>query len=107
MNTKTNNKDFSKSSSLENQESNEVFNGNANSLITALINHKDRCGEKTNNSIKQTQLTCPLPNSKYTRPSLIKEEMNKLAKAWCELLLGQIQEVRNQPVPLKLKPLKI
>lgn len=62
---------------------------------------------KPNNSIKQTQLTCPLPNPKDTRPPLIKEEINELAKVWCELLLGQIQEVRNQPVPLKLKPLRI
>lgn len=62
---------------------------------------------KPNNSIKQTQLTCPLPNPKDTRPPLIKEDINQLAKAWCELLLGQIQEVRNQPVPLKLKPLRI
>jgi hypothetical protein len=62
---------------------------------------------ETNNYIKQTQLSCPLPNSKDTRPPLIKEEINKLARSWCELLLGQIQEVHNQPVPLKLKPLRI
>jgi len=106
MNTKTQIKTFKDSVSLEVRDCNKKVNRTANEVATALI-HKERYGEKSNNSIKQTQLTCPLPKSKDTRPPHIKEEMNKLAKAWCELLLGQIQEVRNQPVPLKLKPLRI
>lgn len=68
MNTKTQIKTFKDTLSLVNQESNEVFNRNADASITALINRKERCGEKNNNYRKQTQLTCPLPNSNNKRP---------------------------------------
>lgn len=85
MTTKLKNNTIPRVISLENQESNEVFNRNADVLVTALI-HKERCKEKSNNSIKQSGLTCPLTNSKDIAPR-VKVSINFAAEQWFRILL--------------------
>lgn len=53
---------------------------------------------KTNNSIKGNGVDSKLVLSKDTTPRPTKEEINRLAKAWCEMLLGQVMEERNQQI---------
>ena len=53
---------------------------------------KERNGNSTNQAGLNTQLIRPKENTPRTKG----EEINRLAKTWCELLLNQIQE-HNQP----------
>ncbi|OGE36929.1 hypothetical protein A3D79_02310 [Candidatus Daviesbacteria bacterium RIFCSPHIGHO2_02_FULL_39_8] len=57
---------------------------------------KGEISVKSNNSIKGNGLDRKFVQRKDTTPSPIKEELNRLAKAWCELLLGQVMEAHNQ-----------
>lgn len=97
MNTNIQIKTYKDPVSLEIQESNEVFNRNADCLITALINHKEVCGEKINNSIKQTQLTCPLPKSNNKRPSN-KVSVEFAAKQLFQILLVHVKYIHSKSV---------
>jgi len=103
MNTKTNNKDLSKSSSLENQESNEVFNGNTDGSITALINRKERCGEKINNSIKETGEDRTSTKRKDIAPRA-KASIDFAAEQWFRILLVHLNG-KNDKYKDNIEPL--
>jgi hypothetical protein len=51
---------------------------------------------KVSSHIKRSGSDCPLPFPNNIAPHFAKEEINQLAKVWCELLFNQIQETRNQ-----------
>lgn len=51
---------------------------------------------KTNNSIKGNGLEKLCKQTKDAAPRLAKGEINRLAEAWCELLLRQLQEEKTQ-----------
>jgi len=96
MNTKTQIKTFKDSVSLEVRDCNKKVNRTANEVATALI-HKERYGEKSNNSIKQTQLTCPLPFPNDTAPG---KEINVefAAKQLFQILLVHIKYIHSKSV---------
>lgn len=95
MNTNKQIKSFEDPFSLEVQESNLKVNGKVNHSASALISKGEISG-KTNNSIKGNGLGKRCVQTKDTAPRPVKEEINRLAKAWCELLLRQIQEEQTQ-----------
>lgn len=97
MTTSLQNKTFKDSSSLDFQDPNLKVNRSVNGLVCPLTKHKEGYQEESSSSTRQAELSCPLPFSNNKRlPNPIKEEINQLAKTWCELLLGQIQEARSQ-----------
>lgn len=54
--------------------------------------HKEGYVEEPKKTINKVGLNGKLVLSKDTIPHPITEEVNQLSKAWCELLLGQMQE---------------
>lgn len=96
MNTETQNIDFLKTDSLNFRESNPKVDKSGSSVSSAFViaNHKERYEEETNNSNKETVLSCSLFLPKDT-PLPAKVEINQLAKTWCELLLNQMQETQS------------
>lgn len=57
--------------------------------------HKVRYESKSSNTTNQASPSCPLPISKDTDPRPQADEINRLAKTWCSVVLGFIQE-RNR-----------
>lgn len=99
MNTENQNIDFLKTDSLNFRESNPKVDKKGSSVSSAFVisNHKERYEEKTDNSNKETGLSCSLILPKdNTLPA--KVEINQLAKTWCELLLNQMQETHDKPL---------
>ncbi len=97
MNTNNQNKTLKDSVSLDFQDSNLKINKGTNNSVCPLIKHKEGYQEETSNSTRQANVSCPLTFSNNKRPpNPIKIEINQLAKTWCELLLGQIQETRSR-----------
>lgn len=60
-----------------------------------LMRHKQGYKDKLTTTTNQASPSCPLPISKDTAPRLKVDEISRLAKAWCGLILGFIQE-RNR-----------
>lgn len=54
--------------------------------------HKERYQEKIINTTSQETPSCPLPILNNMVPPLEGDEINRLAKSWCELILGQMIE---------------
>lgn len=54
---------------------------------------------KKNDPRKQTKLDSPLLLPNNARPHQAQDEVNNLAKAWCELVLGQILETHHNQAP--------
>ncbi len=68
----------------------------AQGSIPTHIKHKEGYVEETKKTINKAGLNGQLIQSKDTTPRPTKEEINRLAKAWCELVLGQVMEEQNQ-----------
>lgn len=63
--------------------------------LPAHIKHKEGYVEETKKTINRAGLNGQLVQRNNARPP-IKEEINQLARSWCELLLGQVMEVKTQ-----------
>lgn len=114
MTTNLENNTISRVTSLEVQDSNKKVNSVSDVSVSALINHKDRYGEKTNESIKQSGLYCPLPNSNKAIPH--KEvSIDFAAKQLFQILLVHVKYIHSKslsdldllPVPSESNPLII
>ena len=57
---------------------------------------KREISRKSNNFIEKCGVGSQLTQTNETTPRSPEEEINQLAKTWCELVLNQIQEIRNQ-----------
>lgn len=94
MTTKLENNTISRVTSLEVQDSNKKVNSVSDVSVSALINHKDRYGEKTNKSIKQSGLYCPLPNSNKAIPGEVSVEF--AAKQLFQILLVHVKYIHSK-----------
>ena len=83
------NKTILRASKPESQGSYLKVNKNGSDGTTAFINHKESYIKKPTKIIKQGKKTIPLLLTKAIHPH---DEVNKLAKQWCQLLINQIQE---------------
>ncbi len=63
-------------------------------LLSGASISKGEISSRTNNSIKGNGLDRKLVQRKDTTPGQANKEVEKLAKAWCELLLNQMQEAQ-------------
>jgi len=68
MNTNLQNKTFKDPVSLEFRDYTHKADSIRDTSTSALINHKERCKEKTNNLKKQSKIDYPLQNSNNKRP---------------------------------------
>lgn len=96
MNTNKQNKTFKDSLSLEFQDSNQLFNKNGSKVTSAFMKSKGEILSKGRNSIKGNGLDGRCNQTKEAAPRPTDREINRLAEAWCELLLRQIQEEKTQ-----------
>ncbi|MBI4100694.1 hypothetical protein HY439_03075 [Candidatus Microgenomates bacterium] len=91
MTTNLQNKTILRVPSLEVRDSKQIVNRNGSKATSALISQRE-ISVKTNNSIKGNGLGRKLVQRKDTTPGQANKEVEKLAKAWCGLLLNQMQE---------------
>src|SRR3989338_5677408 len=93
MTTNSENNTNSRVTSLDFQDSNLKINRNVIGSVSPLINTSQR-GIKRGWAVDRElkDLVVNQPQTKDTTPRPIKEEINQLAKSWCELLVGQMQE---------------
>ena len=111
MTTNLENNTISRVNSLEFQDSNKKVNRNGNSNTPALMKSKRGISTKTNNSIKQTGLTSPLPFSKNTTPR-DPVSVSFAVDQWFRILLVHMHKqnvsfLDNLAVPFEAKSLKI
>lgn len=105
MNTNLQTKTIPRLSSLGLQDSLLIVDRNVNGLASALINHKEVCGEKTNNSIKQSGSSCPLPNSKDIAPRS-EVSVDFAAKQLFQILLVHVKYIHSKSVS-DIEPLSV
>ena len=69
--------------------------------VASSSGHKVRYENKSVHTPNQASPSCPLPISNNAVPRLETDEISRLAKAWCGLILGFIQErnLVNSSVP--------
>lgn len=88
MNTNLHNKTSKDSVSHNFGESNPKVDKSGSSVSSAFViaNHKERYEEKTDNSIKETRLSCQLPKSNNHIPGL-QVSVDFAASQWFQILL--------------------
>lgn len=74
--------------------------------LTCSKKHKVRCENKSVHTPNQASPSCPLPISNNAVPHLETDEINRLAKAWCGLILGFIQERNRVNSSVPFSPLQ-
>ncbi|MCJ7805247.1 hypothetical protein MUP46_01205 [Patescibacteria group bacterium] len=102
MNTNLQNKTFKDPVSLDFQESNLKVNKNHNCSTSALIS-KGEISSKTNNPIKESEVCCPLTNSKDIAPHS-KVSIDFAASQWFQILLIHINS-KNKKLSGVLEPI--
>ncbi|HSV94747.1 MAG TPA: hypothetical protein VLH94_02075 [Spirochaetia bacterium] len=98
MTTKLSNPAISRVNSLTVQESYLKVNKNSSHDLTAHTikeNHKQGYVEARGILPDLANYNCPLLLPKDTLPHIEQEEVNRLAKVWCELILGKVLEDRR------------
>jgi hypothetical protein len=103
----TNNTFKSKEESVSHNfgDSNLKVNKNGGSTSSAFVisNHKERYEEKTDNSIKETGLSSPLPKRNNTDPRL-KVSVDFAASQWFQILLVHLNS-KNKSLNGVLEPI--
>ena len=64
--------------------------------LSCLKNHKVRCESKSPHTTNPASPSFPLPILKDAGPRPSLDELDRLAKAWCGMVLGFIQERDRQ-----------
>lgn len=95
MNTNLQNKTFKDPLSLEVQDSNLIVNKNTAGSTSALINRKERYGEKINNSIKEAGKDKDSTKSNNAAPR-VKVSIDFAAKQLFQILLIDIKRRNSQ-----------
>lgn len=68
--------------------------------------HKVRCENKSSNTTNQASPSCGVTFSKDSTPIPQVDEINRLAKAWCELVFGFIEERNRTNSSVPFSPLQ-